>query len=338
MNRNTFAHIKYDKRKMYANSSNVDDQKMDNGQLVIQRQRRTIIIDMLSEFCNRYDYYKMTEDEIIMNSLNHETFEQKVLDVLNNNDIIIEDLTNDTISMLHLACRAKLNKVGLRLIDKQSKSEIIEDPELWNLSVNFKRLGLDSENRTTLILACRSGASEIALKLLEIDTRCNEIDTHKKSALMYACEKKLVDVINCLLQIPDINLSNADSLHMTPLMYACQHINSDSMVKVIITMIDKMKSQKTSNHNQKNKQNISALLIVCQLASDEKCYENAMMVADALLTFPDIELENVGESENSIFEFACKNKLSNVVKQLLTMHEEKQRRRLEILRSHYTSF
>ena len=85
---------------------------------------------------------------------------------------------------------------------------------------------LDNKGKTALMYACKKKLSQIAIKIILKGCRLNLQDNRGKTALMYACENNSEEIVNQLIDNNyELNLDLQDFNGRTALMYACFHNN-----------------------------------------------------------------------------------------------------------------
>lgn len=80
---------------------------------------------------------------------------------------------------------------------------------------------VDEYNRNSLIYLCIHNIPNLAMKLLKLDCNPKQIDIYNKTPLMYACENKMREVVNYMINNLDCNLS-----YMYYNKYTNRHVNA----------------------------------------------------------------------------------------------------------------
>lgn len=123
---------------------------------------------------------------------------------------------------LMYACRHKQTEVALKILEMDYKGTVAGKPEQY-----------DEYGCTALILACANKMSDVALKLVNMGNICNpnKVNRMGYTSLMIACKHKITEVALKLLDM-DCNLNQMDHHERTALSYAMENGMQEVIEKI----------------------------------------------------------------------------------------------------------
>ena len=189
---------------------------------------------------------------------------------------------------------------------------------------DFKPDYVDVETKLTpLIITCTYDMEDLALEIIKTDNfRPHQIDTFGLTALDYASLHKMLDVVDKLLQIENIKVTNINSDGNTPLMNLCMHNTLENLThecvlsvrlsepyllkitEIILKLIEKMEY----NFEQINNQGYTALILACKANMDK--------VALKLIQTKKSRPEHIDNFGNTALDYAKLNSMELVILEL----------------------
>ncbi|GES57670.1 hypothetical protein ATEIFO6365_0001095900 [Aspergillus terreus] len=139
----------------------------------------------------------------------------KIVDLLLGYEATIDTPNNQDISPLLAATENKHPSVVQRLIEKQAQ-------------LNMQ----DKRGKTALMAACESGNVLVVRWLLDAGADVTATDEHGRQALHVAAEYAHKDILEALLELPNIDPCSRDSTRDTPLHLAVQSASADQIPSI----------------------------------------------------------------------------------------------------------
>jgi ankyrin repeat protein len=100
------------------------------------------------------------------------------------------------------------------------------------LNVDCKPDQVNINEQTALIYACNMNMPKVALKLLDLDCKPDHVNKSGDTALMSACENSMTEVALKLLDL-DCNPNHVDIIGYTALLYACDKNMPEVALKIL---------------------------------------------------------------------------------------------------------
>lgn len=192
---------------------------------------------------------------------------------------------------------SKCGKTGDSLLTRIFKKCNLKIPKfLIRLGININTPNKKGE--TPLWTAITSKKYDLVRLLLDNNANINE-GYNGHTPLTYACKKNDTNLLNLLLQYPQLNVNSTNALGKTPLYIACLHGNFD-IVKILLLH--------NANINYHNKTGESALWAACKYG-----YSN---IVDLLIQ-NNVDVNNTNSNGDSPLWAAMTSKNISIVKLLL---------------------
>lgn len=178
---------------------------------------------------------------------------------------------------------------------------------LTNKKMNCHPEHVTRDGKTALIFACNNKMVEVALKLIkQKDCNPRQTDMNDTTALMLACINKLDKVALEIIKLDNCNPGQADVFESTALMYACKH----KMERVAFALI----KREDCNPGHVDSYESTALIYACQ--------QEMIFVALALLDrFDECNPYQEDQYNNNAFNYAIIYYLLPVIDRFIQQQE-----------------